>query len=188
MKTTPGKFIAFKHTLLAAGLALVAQFPAHAQSMPEGPAGFPGHGGPGMEGHGFMHPGMPGFEAPFGHMTGPDFLRELKLSEEQQDKIFAIEHAQQPQLREQMKALHKAQEALHAMRFSAQYDDSKAKALTDISARAMADSALLRLRGEQQIYALLTTEQRKQLEEMRNRFKAHAGHGPEQYSQPSQPK
>ncbi len=178
MKTITGKFSAVKHSVLTAALALAAQGPAHAQGMPEG------HDGPGMEGHGFMHPGMPGFDAPFGHMPGPRLLHGLQLSEEQQDKIFAIQHAQQPQLREQMKTVRKAQDALHAMRFSAQYDDSKAKALTDLSARAMADSALLRLRGEQQIYALLTAEQRKQLEEMRDGFKAHAGRDPRKGMEP----
>ncbi|GGC89633.1 Spy/CpxP family protein refolding chaperone [Undibacterium terreum] len=159
-----------KHVLLAAGLVFAAQMSAQAQGMP-------GHG-PRMEGPGFAVPGdVPhGFEAPFDHQPGPVFLHGIKLTEEQEDKIFAIMHAQAPQLREQMKALRKAQEALRAMRFSAQYDDSKAKALTEASARAMGDSSLLRLRGEQQIYALLTAEQRKQVEEMKARFQAHEGH------------
>jgi len=159
----------FKQLLFAAGLMCAAHLPAQAQGMPEN--------GPSMDGPGFMAAGgmPPGFDLPFEHRPGPGFLQGIKLTEEQQDKIFAILHAQQPPLREQMKALRKANEALQAMRFSARYDDGKAKALTDAAGRATATSALLRIRGEQQIYALLTAEQRQQLEDRKEKFKANAG-------------
>ena len=152
-----------KHFVFAAGLMFAATIPVQAQGMP----GLP-EGGLRMEG--------PGFEARFEPVPGPAFLRGLKLTEEQEDKVFAIIHAQQPQLREQMKAMRKAREALQAMHFSVKYDDSKAKVLADVIARATADSILLRLRGEQQIYALLTAEQRKQLEDMKEKFRARAAH------------
>ncbi len=149
--------------MLATGLAFAASIPAQAQGMP----GLP-ESGPGVEG--------PEFGARFEPAPGPALLRGLKLTEEQEDKVFAIIHAQQPQLREQMKVLRKAREALQAMHFSAQYDDSKAKSLADAIARATSDSILLRLRGEQQIYALLTAEQRKRLEDMKEKFRTRADH------------
>ncbi|MES2069176.1 MAG: Spy/CpxP family protein refolding chaperone [Pseudomonadota bacterium] len=150
--------------ILAAGLVLAAHFPVQAQGMPQGD--------PEMETRGL--PG--GIAAPFEHAPCADFLHGIKLTEEQEDKVFAIVHAQQPLLREQMKAAHKARQALHAMSLSAQYDDHKAKALADAAARAMADTALLRTRGDQQIYALLTAEQRKQLEDLQEKSRAHDSH------------
>src|SRR5438445_969649 len=150
--------------ILAAGLMLAAHLPVQAQGMPQG--------GLGMEA-----PGLPGgFAVPSEHAPGVGFLHGIKLTEEQEDKVFAIVHAQQPLLREQMKAAGKARQALHAMSLSAQYDDNKAKALADAAARAMADTALLRTRSDQQIYALLTTEQRKQLEDLQEKSRAHDGH------------
>jgi len=160
MATTPYK--TRLKLLITAGLMLAAQLSAQAQGMPPGRA--------------FMASGgmLPGPDTSFERPPGPAWLHGIKLTEEQQDKVFAIMHAEQPQLREQMKALRKAREALHAMRFSTEYDDAKARALTDAAARAMADSALLRLRGEQEIYALLTAQQRKQMEDMKE-HKARAG-------------
>lgn len=150
--------------ILAAGLVLAAHLPVQAQGMPQG--------GPMMG-----TPDRPaGFAAPFEHTPGADFLHGIKLTEEQEDKVFAIVHAQQPLLREQMKAARKARHALQVMSLSAQYDDNKARALADAAARAMADTALLRTRSDQQIYALLTAEQRKQLEDLQEKSRAHDSH------------
>jgi len=116
------------------------------------PPPFEGHsGGPGMQ------PPMMGGEAPF--------LRGLDLSEAQQDKVFAILHAEMPYLHEQHKAAAKAHEALRAMASATQYDDAKAAALAQAAAQAMANIELQHVRTEQKLLALLTPEQRKQLAE-----------------------
>ncbi len=86
----------------------------------------------------------------------------LNLSEEQQDKVFAIMHAQAPQRREQEKAARKAQEALRALVDSDKFDDAKAAALAQAEGKAVAALALLRARTDAQVQALLTPEQRKQ--------------------------
>ena len=114
------------------------------------------HGGPG----GGMHHGMEMF-AEGGPL--PPMLRHLQLSEAQQDKVFAILHAQAPQARELGKAIHKAHRALHELMTGASFDDAKAKAVTDALGKAVADEALLHARTHRQIFDVLTPEQRQKL-------------------------
>ncbi|MRX09897.1 periplasmic heavy metal sensor [Pseudoduganella sp. FT25W] len=117
-----------------------------------GPRGGPEHGGPGF-GPGFG-PG-PGFG---GH---PPFFRSIDLNEAQQDKVFAILHAEAPYLREQGKAAAKAREALHALATADKYDDAKAAALAKEAATAEANIVLQHVRTQQKLLAVLTPEQRK---------------------------
>ena len=138
--------------LLAAAIAL--PLAGHAQDMP---APMHGDGGRGMAHEHFgMRPFEPGL---------PPFLHGIALSEAQQDKVFAILHAQAPVMREQHKALMKAHEALHALAVSAQYDDAKASVLAQAVGQAMARITLEQARSEQQLRALLTAEQRAQIEQ-----------------------
>jgi Spy/CpxP family protein refolding chaperone len=158
--------------LLAAGLALGGY--AHAAGMPV-PDGAPpfAQGGPGYagsEGHGERGPGGPGMgpRGPEGMppiFGAPPFLHGLDLSEAQQDKVFAILHAQAPYLREQDKAAMKARKALHDMAHATQYDDAKAASLAQAGAQALANIELQQVRTEQKLLAVLTPEQRKQLAE-----------------------
>lgn len=119
-------------------------------------------GGDGPE-HG--HPPMPiGIGMGMG-MHRPPMLHGVDLSEAQQDKVFAILHAEAPYLREQGKLADKAGEALRAMGRAEQYDDAKAAALAKEAASAMANIALQRVRTEQKLLTILTPEQRKKLAE-----------------------
>ncbi|MDB5754034.1 MAG: hypothetical protein JWR56_462 [Massilia sp.] len=104
-----------------------------------------------------------------GHGPGPRFLHGVQLDEAQQDKVFAILHAQEPMLREQAKAERQAHQALRALAASGQFDEAKASALAQAAGRAIAASALQRARSEAQIQALLTPEQRRQAAEGRPR-------------------
>ncbi|WUR15849.1 Spy/CpxP family protein refolding chaperone [[Empedobacter] haloabium] len=97
------------------------------------------------------------------------FLRGLELTETQEDKVFAILHAQAPYLREQHKAHEKAERALFALHGAAKYDDAAAAKLAQASAQAMANITLQHLRTEQKVLAVLTAEQRKQVEEAKAR-------------------
>jgi Spy/CpxP family protein refolding chaperone len=97
-----------------------------------------------------------------GHGPGPMPLRGVVLDEAQQDKVFAIVHAQEPQMREQEKAARHAHEALRTMAASGQFDDAKAAALAQAGGKAMAAMALQQARTDAQINALLTPEQRHQ--------------------------
>lgn len=102
----------------------------------------------------------------------PPFLHGIALSEAQQDKVFAASHAQAPLLREQQKIAFKAHEQLRQLAASSTYDDARAGALANTAAQAMAQASLLQARLEQQLLALLTPEQRQQVEQRRAE---HAG-------------
>jgi Spy/CpxP family protein refolding chaperone len=174
------RVIAGSAFLLVPLLALAAPPMMGGSPMGGGPAdggpemhGFPGHpggGGPGFRGH------HGGWRVPW--ELHPRFLFGLKLSEDQQDKVFAIEHAAAPALRDQAKAMRKAHEGLRGLAMSASYDDSQVKSLTDAAAKASAQLMLLRIRGEHDIYKVLTPEQKAELEKRRQRWESHReGHG-----------
>lgn len=158
---------------------------------PFGPAAGPVFA-PGGEGPRFDGPGHPG------HGVGPgaDFaggarlpwLHRLDLSEAQEDKVFAILHAEQPYLREQDKAAAKAQAALRALATAEKYDDASAAALAQAAATAHANIALQHVRTAQKLLAVLTPEQRKQLAERQARHQPPAegpSHTPREQGRPA---
>lgn len=108
-------------------------------------------------------------------MMGPDqeptppFLHGVTLTEEQRDKVFEIMHAQIPALRTREKELRQSHEALLRVSLSGEFDDLKAKTLADAGARALAEIALTRARLDHKVYRLLTSEQRKQIDNPRPR-------------------
>lgn len=152
--------------LVAVAAGLVLSCAALAQTAASGAvplSPMPPHG-PGMMGRG---PG-PGFGpgGPHGmgrHHNREFFLRGLKLTEEQRDKIFAIQYAQMPQEREQHKAIEHARRDLHQMVASGQYDEARARTLTEALGRAVTRSAQLRAQAGAKIMEVLTPEQRKQI-------------------------
>jgi Spy/CpxP family protein refolding chaperone len=83
------------------------------------------------------------------------------LSEKQHDQIFAIKHAQEAFLYEQEKIIRNAHFDLHKLAASDQYDEEKAKAISEKMGKALSNMFLLRVQEMHQIYALLTPEQRK---------------------------
>lgn len=150
----------FAATLAGAASAASTGAPAAPAAMAEqaAPAAADGEGSPDAG------PGRPGPR--FGpHMAGPGlhFLRGIELSEAQQDRVFAIMHAQAPQLREQEKAERKAHEALRAMMDAGRYDEAKAAAQTRALGQAVATRELLRVRAAAQVMALLTPQQKEEL-------------------------
>jgi Spy/CpxP family protein refolding chaperone len=119
-----------------------------------------------------MHPG--GMENP-GHPPSmmpplPLYLRDVVLNEAQQDKVFSLLLAQAPRQREQAKAAFKTMEELRLLSTSDHFDVVKARGSADAHAHAVADMALLRAELDAGIRALLTPEQRKQIDDGRNRF------------------
>lgn len=138
----------------------------------------PGPGGVAPHGFGRPGPGAPGPGMPFAHLRG------LGLSEAQEDKVFAIMHAQAPQRREQDKAVRKAARALRELGRAERFDDARAVALSRELGQAVAAEALLRARTEAQVLAVLTPEQRERLRQRHARGPgrdgdggAHAGRG-----------
>jgi Spy/CpxP family protein refolding chaperone len=119
-----------------------------------GPHGFGGHG-----------PGAPGPDMPFAHLP----LYGLQLTDVQQDKVFAIMHAQAPQRREHEKAIRKAHDALRELAHADKFDDARAAALARDLGQAIAADALLQARTQAQLLAVLTPEQRERLRQRRAR-------------------
>lgn len=109
-----------------------------------------------------MHSDLPMRDGPPPRQRGPEFLRDIELSESQQQKIFSIMHAREPEEFEQAAALRKAHEALRAMSTSGEFDEARAAALAQAAGKASAGMALGRARAEAQVLALLTPDQRKQ--------------------------
>jgi Spy/CpxP family protein refolding chaperone len=111
----------------------------------------------------------PGGHAPGRGMGGPGlpFLRGIALSEAQEDRLFAILHAQAPQLREQDKIEDRAHAALRAMAESGKFDEAQAARHTKALGQSIAARELLRVRSAAQVMALLTPEQRAQLQRER---------------------
>jgi periplasmic protein CpxP/Spy len=122
-------------------------------------------------------PGPPGMPGPmgFGEDRPPPYLTGIDLTEEQQDKVFAILHAAAPELREHMKAARKAHEALHDLGQSAAFDSGKAAALAQTEASAESQLALLRTHTDHEIFMVLTPEQRTHLAERRREHDSHGG-------------
>lgn len=131
--------------------------PGHPSGCERGPMAFP-HG-------------------PMGHHGMPQ-LHGVKLSEAQHDRLFALMHAQAPQMREQHKNEHKAREALRAMIDAGQFDEGKAAAQAKALGAAVAARELQHARMASQAMALLTPEQREQLRQHRaERASAREAHG-----------
>jgi len=97
----------------------------------------------------------------------PRFLMDLNLTDEQQDKVFAIMHAAAPALRDQSKAVRKARDALHELSQSSQFNEAAAAALAQTQGSAESRLALLRTHLEHQVYSILTADQRRQAAERR---------------------
>ena len=152
--------------LLAAAMALPLLARAEEAMPPEGdraPMAGPRGDGP----HGDFPGGHPG-----GHFGAPGlpFLHGLELSESQEDKLFQLMHNQAPYLREQQRAHEKAIRALHDKRDAEKFDDAAAARLAQAAAQAQANLTLSHIRTHQKVLALLTPEQRKQLDERKARY------------------
>lgn len=141
--------------ILAGSLALA--MPAGAQPNLDGTAHC---GGP------MGSAGMPGIME---EMPPPQFLHGLSLSDDQRDRIFDLMHAQAPTMRDQAKAIHKTLIELRRLSMSGEYSETRAKVLAMANAQAIAVMAQMHARTDNQIYQILTPEQRKQVEEQKTR-------------------
>ncbi|HTY50488.1 MAG TPA: Spy/CpxP family protein refolding chaperone [Steroidobacteraceae bacterium] len=142
-------------------IGLIAGTAALAQSPPPGPDRGPAHDFP-------PPPGAPGdFLGGPALLGPPPFLRDLHLTDQQEDRIFKIQYVAAPSIREQAKALRMAREALAKLGTSARYDEGSARALADSFAKAEAQLLLLHVRTEHDILAQLTPTQLEQLQKRR---------------------
>lgn len=122
-----------------------------------GPLAPPEHG---MPHENFLPPLPPPFPG-----ANPPFLRDLKLTETQQDKLFALMHEQAPQARESAKAGFKAMDELRRLATSNSFDANQARRLADAYGQASAQLVLMHAEMAVKVRALLTAEQRQQLDD-----------------------
>jgi Spy/CpxP family protein refolding chaperone len=92
-------------------------------------------------------------------------LSGFTLSEKQEDQIFAIIHDASPSVRQNAKQLTKAYVSLRNLTFSSEYSKTAMEALVRAVGDAAAQSAQLHARLEHDIAGVLTTEQRRALQE-----------------------
>ena len=104
-------------------------------------------------------------------------LNGLKLSEEQRDKVFAVVHAQAPQLRANAKQRRAALRELRTVALADNYDEARVKELSESLSQAVAAAAMIRSRSANEIYQALTPEQRLLVQERLARRAARAQRG-----------
>ena len=132
-------------SLLMAGVTTLTMSPASAQHMPPG---FP--------------PPPPGIDIPHGEPL-PPLLRGLVLSEEQQDRLFDLQQAARAAQRGRVKELTRARDEIRQLSLSVEFDEARARRLAEAIATAQTELELQRARMDQQVFKLLTPEQRGQL-------------------------
>ena len=123
-------------------------------------------------GHEGMRRGM-GMGMEMGMGTGTEFLRGVRLTDAQRDQVFSLMHQQAPVMRDKVKALGKTRQELRALALSPQFDEARAKSLSEGLASGIADMAMARARTANAVWQLLTPEQKAQVEARR----AHADDG-----------
>jgi protein CpxP len=183
----------FNPLLIVVGAAIALPFTAQGEPTPDSPQercaspmiSLLGHGHDGMMGGGTFPVeappmnGRPPMDGQFGpgivpFAPIPPFLHDVKLTEAQQDKVFSILYASIPPLREQSKLARKSADAIHELVDSSTYDEGKLKSLAEANVHAMAELMILQARTTHQILALLTPEQRKQIDTTKAKFDHHA--------------
>lgn len=90
-------------------------------------------------------------------------LHRLNLSDAQHDQVFELMHGQAKERHSLMRQLRQVQADLRSAAQAPQFDDAKAQALAHEQAKLTAQQLLLDVQLESKIRALLTPEQRQQL-------------------------
>lgn len=104
-----------------------------------------------------------------GGMRGMGPLRGLDLTQEQKDQVFTLMHGQMPVQRAKAQELHQAMDELRRLSAAERFDADKARALADKVGKLQAEKTLLRADMDAKLRAVLTPEQRKQLDERMSR-------------------
>lgn len=163
-----------KRLIAGAALATAAMvsMPLFAQPSPMGDGAGGRHSFVQARMHGGMHDkGGHGF-------MGERAMRDLNLTEAQRDQIFKIRHAQQPEVRAQMKVLREARTELRTLAASDGYTDAKAREIAERASKAGTEMAVLMAHGQNEFYKVLTPEQRKKLDERRKARAERGERGP----------
>lgn len=99
----------------------------------------------------------------------PPHLRGLELTADQQARLFALMREQAPKEREQFDSAFQALEALRQPSSIAKFDPEKARMLAKAYGRAVAQVVLMHAEFDAGVQALLTPEQRQELDAAQRR-------------------
>ncbi len=124
-------------------------------------------------------PGLMSDAQPRGVIPPPDgasrfpLLHDTRLTAEQRGKLFALMHAQAPFQRAKGQEAAKALDDLQRLATPDRFDAEKARALADTYARSLAELVLMHVELGAKMRAILTPEQRKQLDDARVKAESH---------------
>lgn len=152
-----------------AGAAVFA-LPMFAHAWGAGERCLDGPRGAMMHGYGHHH-GMRGERALHGEPMGMRaYAAELQLTEEQRGKLAELRKSNAQAMQEQARTLREARRELRALGFSADYDETRVRALAERMAGASAEMAIRRARAANDFYQVLTPEQRQKFSERFSRM------------------
>ncbi|MES2501577.1 MAG: Spy/CpxP family protein refolding chaperone [Pseudomonadota bacterium] len=159
------KNLSIKQLLAISALAIALPFSASSYAG----SGNDCHKHDSKRGHGFKHGGQ------FGGAGTPHHFKALNLTQDQQDKVFAIMHEQAPAKYAQHKQQRETMEALRTLAQADTFDEAKAQQLTDQLGKLEKEKALSRIKTEAKINAVLTPEQRQKAREFKSSHRGGRG-------------
>ena len=124
-----------------------------------------------------MPPGFP----PSGGLN-PQLLEQLNLTDAQKQQIQAIETSSRDASKENFDSVRSADEQLKTLVESGNFNEDAARQILNTKAQAMIEAEIVRLRTEAAILKILTTEQKAQLETLKQQrpaFPPRGGFRPE---------
>jgi Spy/CpxP family protein refolding chaperone len=98
-------------------------------------------------------------------------LRQLDLTEEQQEKIKSIHETNQKAMQEAREAVQKAMQALRQA-VEDEGDEETVNTAAAAVGKAMGQRAIMRIKSQKAVKAVLTEEQLKKMEELKEKAKA----------------
>jgi len=102
-------------------------------------------------------------------MLLPPHLRGLDLTAVQEDRLFALMREQALKERQQFNLAFQALEALRQPSSSAKFEPEKARRLANTYGQAVAQVVLMHAEFDARVHALLTPEQRQELDAVQRR-------------------
>ncbi|HEX19571.1 MAG TPA: periplasmic heavy metal sensor [Acidiferrobacteraceae bacterium] len=114
----------------------------------------------------------------FSHQGGKHhrIFKQLGLSDAQRDQVFKIMYESKPVKYEKMKKMHAIRKEMRDAIHSDRFDVKAVRKLAQKKAAILTDLMVLSAQTRNQIYQILTPEQKQKIKELGNK-RGHHGHG-----------